>query len=115
VTDIRELIEFLNDRIDDDEMVGQDNLREFDPEQLRPSEFTPGVIVIRPSRVIAEAAAKRGLIAIAERLDSDAKLECLANGAPMPEAVGDTRAREILHLLALPYAENPAFKQEWRS
>lgn len=67
-----------------------------------------------PVIVLAECDAKRRLLRLAERMDREAQEQARSDGQPMPEFIGDTRAREIRQTVALPYADRPGFRKEWR-
>lgn len=63
--------------------------------------------VHRRTRVLAECEAKRRIIAEVREAD-------LASDAPDNIEISSILARDLLRLLALPYADHPDYRDEWR-
>ncbi len=84
-----DLVRFLFERIAEDEAAARG---------ARAARVPSGLF--GPARVLAECAAKRGIVEI-QRTD-------------LVDDPEDWRADEILRLLALPYADHPAYRPEWR-
>ncbi len=84
-----DLVRFLFERIAEDEAAA----RRAHGARVPPGLFGPG-------RVLADCAAKRGIVEL-QRAD-------------LMDDPDDWRADEILRLLALPYADHPAYQPEWR-
>jgi len=65
-----------------------------------------GCLLIQPSRVLAECAAKRAIIAGRKRIDRSAN--------PDEWSMGYSDANyEAIHALAAVYADHPDYQQEW--
>jgi hypothetical protein len=118
------LTEFLLARIAEDERAAQDAVVERDtifpngaygtPELAMWAEVDTGVpcVGIEPDRALAECEAKRRIVEAADR--AQRSLERRAR--PATDAIsGHVIAfREVVGYLALPYADHPDFRQEWK-
>jgi hypothetical protein len=115
-----DLVAFLHARLDDDEQVARDAMgcegetcswtelrtSEAEREQAHNERWDP-------ARVLAEVGAKRRIIAVY------ASWEVLARpgaGFAMEHAAETTRLAlfEALRALALPFADHPDYREEWR-
>jgi len=101
------LTEFLTARIEDDEAIA----RAFVEFRSRVDCFTPEatdfVERFDPARVLAECEAKRRIIGRwheTARPYSDSR----------QQEIHETLDEEVLPLLALPYADRPGYRDEWR-
>jgi hypothetical protein len=102
-----DLVEFLRARLDEDEQVARPSLgaERWSPEAI--NMYAPGLgagtlaHIARhdPARVLREVEAKRQLIAhLIEFMEGDY--------APWNE--------DALKIIALPYADHPSYREEWR-
>jgi hypothetical protein len=104
---MRDLSEFLLARASDDEELA----RQYgDPGRLRSSlawasEVGRPVLEVDPSRMVAECAAKRRVVA--EFIEGVANYDI----GPQGEVA---RLTFVLRALALPYADHPDYQLEWR-
>lgn len=105
---MQDLLTFLNARLDEDERVALGARgRTWTPEDLAGgiTEFHSGTFehIARhdPARVLREVEAKRRIIGL-----------CV--GTLEDEDYGLVLAQEVLQRLALPYAEHPDYREEWR-
>lgn len=129
---MNELVEFLTARLDEDELVAQAAARlQDDPENgwgvarsdsyaesekrrwiaphigmLYEAESAAHVARHDPARVLREIEAKRQIIADHERIPGDGINYTFAE---------QNRAEDLLKALALPYADRPGWKEEWRA
>ncbi|MGY1579122.1 DUF6221 family protein [Streptomyces sp. MN13] len=126
-----DLVQFLRDRLDEDERTAKALLDDARPGRIARWEFCEdGAIrdeggraalrvkftwrpeaehIVRhdPARVLAEAEAKRALLEALERADTQASYPDFEGGVY-------SGLHEALEYLALPYADHPAYKPEWR-
>ena len=93
------LPEFLLARIAEDERRVE-FVRDFIPEHGDQGEY------IDPARVLAECDAKRRIVEMQATNDEDRHLPGFHYKAQMIE--------RVLHALALPYADHPDYREEWR-
>ncbi|MGW5852100.1 DUF6221 family protein [Streptomyces sp. NPDC055254] len=135
-----DLVQFLRDRYDEETERAQLALRQDDPENgwgaFRPegqhhTTIVPHVGMIHepiqaehvvrwnPARVLAEVDAKRQMLGVILRYEAkiDSEWGCCHSGDQI--AAGqceETNPNEIgaLRLLALPYADHPKYRDEWR-
>ena len=100
----RDLVAFLNARYDEDEAVARGGDDRSPDVTLRLDDDLRWVS-ITPARVLAEVAAKREVIRLAERAGD--YHETVLNGfaAAMEGA---------LRLFALPFADHPDYQERWR-
>jgi hypothetical protein len=128
---VDDLVQFLRDRLDEDEALAREAPpgpwhigNAVDPTQPCHVHTFPGVRLVadglnwlvaehiarqHPARVLAEVKAKRRIV------DLMAGILVAAQGDSEVDHCGDLGAAEdALALLALPYADHPAFKPEWR-
>lgn len=130
-----DLIHFLRDRLDEDEQIAQDAAglaavrRHWTRQALScVVDATDGGLIVygegaptseqaqhiarwNPARVLAEVAAKRQIIdGVTARLDPTGD----DGGWTSVEFETDEMAGETLRLLALPYADRPGYREEWR-
>lgn len=117
-----ELIEFLLARLDEDEAVARKSHEWWDSDltagyfEWPSSESHNHVLRHDPARVLVEVAAKRRIVLLGGKSDADA-----VEGGGGPYDVVDWRYgihaaahQVVLRLLALPYANHPDYREEWR-
>jgi hypothetical protein len=126
---VDDLVQFLRDRLDEDEAVAA----AASPGPWRPSEEADEVLAVDgitvadgfalsgrqlrattehiarhdPARVLSEIEAKRALIDACDRADTLAAYPDFEGGVY-------SGLHDALEYLALPYADHPQFKPEWR-
>ncbi len=109
-----DLVAFLRARLDEDEQIARaaDGNRAFDGTGTIPDLIsTVAIHVARhdPARVLAEVDAKRRLIDSylpeASKTDEQVNEEW---------GYGSALADDLLRLLALPYADHPDYRDDWR-
>ncbi|MFD7996860.1 DUF6221 family protein [Streptomyces mexicanus] len=122
-----DLVQWLRAQLDEDERVARlaldqtgDNWRAYykqiiaanprfgeDPADANTSEVADHIARHDPTRVLAEVEAKRQVIEQYESI-----------GNPPPSEIGPDLVRaelgRVLRLLALPYADRPGYREEWR-
>ncbi|MDR3082117.1 MAG: DUF6221 family protein [Streptomyces sp.] len=126
-----DLVQFLRDRLDEDEKVARaadgDEIEASDPVRgakfltLRgdhhdrhvgelPSALADHIARHDPARIIAEVEMKRSIVEKYER--------ALDNSRAHPDDLASSGAllalHGVVHLLAAPHANHPQFRQEWR-
>lgn len=126
---VTELIDFIRARLDEDERTAHEARRgpwHVDGGTVYATHITDQIVdytdsaehVARhdPARVLAEVDAKRKMIALCGPPLIDVTPFGTAPDAP-PETVlgaGEPWGLPVLHLLALPYADHPDYRAEWR-
>jgi len=104
-----DLTEFLLARIAEDEAVAQDALdgRPWADESWQPEVYDDGVrnvaVAYSPARVLAECEAKWAIVDEARRW------------IERPSGPETSMPERALAFLALPYAEHPDYREEWRA
>ncbi|MCX4801770.1 DUF6221 family protein [Streptomyces sp. NBC_01214] len=133
-----DLVQFLRDRLDEDEQAAQQaiacefltsgqwlargpygdddrfgNMQSEQNEQIIEDGLLWGTVahIARhdPARVLAEVDAKRRLLAIHRRFVDEPGQACLGCAGGI-----EWEACPVVRLLALPYADHPYFREEWR-
>src|SRR5690242_1162971 len=113
-----DLIEFLLARIAEDERV----VRYASVNAHQPTLHldTNGYPVMDPARVLAECEAKRRIIAALDMTPCPCQRaeRCVIHdasaGPPALERYVDPVTDDVLAALALPYADHPDYREEWR-
>lgn len=115
------LSEFLLARIGEDEAQARDAIAKRDaiaythppvvPDMALMAFEDVGVpaVLVGPERVLAECEAKRQVVELHAENDSNPsrfELQCWNDGEEYP--------CQTLRILALPYADHPAYRREWR-
>ncbi|MPY55615.1 DUF6221 family protein [Streptomyces acidicola] len=100
-----DLIAFLRARLDDDEQLGE--IHKPDCDARIPYEWEFVCRCGLPARRSGDIAAKREVIKFAAWLDQNRA------GSEFMEGRAQS-ARHVLRLLALPYADHPDYREEWR-
>ena len=106
-----DLNEFLLARIAEDEAVAQDIY--VDPGKWR----ADGLIGLDPSRMLAECEAKRRIVAEHPHRQWDGWTYCETCNMTEGGTIYDVEKAgncPTLRLLALPYADHPAWREGWR-
>ena len=67
-----------------------------------------------PSRVLADVEAKRRIIELAEQVFNTAWSEKDDQGICFSHPIASRRMRDVLCLLALPFAGHPGYRPEWK-
>ena len=98
------LTEFLLARIAEDEEWAMTSASTSTPGSFTRDNY--GALLIQPTRVLAECEAKRRIIELAN--EQWGELDLYTTGEIPPEWV------RVLELLALPYADHPDYRQEWK-
>lgn len=112
------LAEFLLARIADDEAVARDGAEQtypgFEPwrlhNQVRHAFGQPSPVIASRARVLAECDAKRRIVE-----ESTKEAWVIEQGHRTEWTEGGQAARgTVLRFLALPYADHPDYREEWR-
>lgn len=103
---VKDLIEFLRARLNEDERIA----RAADDDGMS---GVPGEHIVRwdPARVPAEVEAKRRIIDLCEEWIEIGEIP--PNATWSDEAAGGVVARDVLSLLALPYADHADYDLAW--
>ncbi|MFF8286177.1 DUF6221 family protein [Streptomyces albus] len=128
---VTDLVAFLRARLDEDEALARsvrwDGSAASLEWQLRASaavdvggdEFYAGdctvanhVVRHDPARVLTEVNAKCGVVALASQATEEAASEDFLLRVPAQAQLGVLKP--VLRLLALPYADHPDYREEWR-
>jgi hypothetical protein len=112
---VDDLVTWLRAQLDDDERVANRVEPNQAPTDLRAmvtrDDDTP-FLIIDSARVLSEVDAKRRIL---DFLEYD-RIDVSTAGGP-PETVPGARpviAHPVLRLLALPYADRPGYRDDWR-
>lgn len=110
------LVEFLLARIAEDEAVAVATRGNWNALPWKASDrgiagpvdgpFGHAAVVIDPARVLAECEAKRRIVELHPSVIDDGQTVCSEEQAEWP--------CPTLRLLALPYADHPDYRDEWR-
>jgi hypothetical protein len=120
---VSDLIEFLRARLDDDERVARQMMAEPGGFYLEAETAATNIVAVAahvyrwtPKRALAEVDAKRRILdeIVDEATGIDMQLDGEFRVGPRDRAtepyLGDTLAK----VLALPYADHPGYREEWR-
>jgi len=128
-----DLVQFLRDRLDEDERLARlaldqtgDNWRAYykqiiatnprfgeDPADANTAEVADHIARHDPTRVLAEVDAKRKTVALCEPPLVDVTGPSDTERSYVP-GEGPPWGMDVLKLLALPYADRPGYREEWR-
>ena len=93
------LTEFLLARIAEDEQAAERGGTHPDPATF--ARDNHGYLWVQPARVLAECEAKRRIVE-------------LVGGGSSIHRPGDCQDCDVMRLLALPYADHPDYREEWK-
>ena len=106
------LTEFLLARISEDEEWAMTSSSTSTPGSFTRDNY--GALLIQPTRVMAECEAKRAILAAHEAHEERVRFALAMGLSPDHADQRRNATREILRLLALPYADHPDYLPEWK-
>jgi len=99
------LVDFLLQRIAEDEAVAERASSHNGGATFAKDNY--GCLLVQPARVLAECAAKRQIVALHQRY-------LVALNQESRDADRRCSLEPVVRLLALPYADHPDYREEWR-